>query len=478
MRTPAVRQPIHYFIHATRTLGLCLFALSAITSHGQTSEFARGKIIEKVLCQADATQSYALYLPANYTPDKAWPILYGFDPGGRGRQPVELYSEAAERFGWIVVGSNNSRNGPGVPLSNILTTLWRDTHERLAIDDRRVYATGMSGGARVAGRLALGTKGAVTGLIACGAGLPTEQAPKKDWRFAVFGIGGLEDFNLIELHQLDDALSKAGLTHQLLMHDGAHTWPPKAALAEAVEWMEVQALKNGLRAKDDKLIADLYAQATDRARQFEEEGKLYHAFVRYSIVASSFNGLHDTADAAAQAQRLKNTKEVQAMTAQLKQADNLQERRMQEFMAALHAVDSDEDRPQSLASAKNLAAQLRKQSADPQPTTDRIVARRLLGQFAVSANEQANEAMFRKSYARAAAILTIAVEIRPENTQTWLRLAAARAQSGDKRGALDALKQAVAHGFTDATRLEQGSEYAALRQEKEFKALVEQLKAK
>jgi hypothetical protein len=59
-------------------------------------------------------------------------------------EKVTRYSggAAAERYGWIVAGSNNSRNGPDVRLNEILSALWQDTHERLAIDDRRVYATG------------------------------------------------------------------------------------------------------------------------------------------------------------------------------------------------------------------------------------------------------------------------------------------------------------------------------------------------
>ncbi|MCI0665035.1 MAG: hypothetical protein L0220_28565, partial [Acidobacteria bacterium] len=111
---------------------------------GQAGEFPTGQIIEKVACLADPSQSYVLYLPPRYSPEKRWPILYGFDPGGRGKQPVESFREAAEKYGWIVVGSHNSRNGPGVPLSEIVQALWRDTHERLAIDDRRIYTTGMS----------------------------------------------------------------------------------------------------------------------------------------------------------------------------------------------------------------------------------------------------------------------------------------------------------------------------------------------
>src|SRR6267142_6690756 len=72
----------------------------------------KGEINERVVSKTDPAQSYALYLPANYMPDKKWPILYCFDPEARGIVPVKRYQSAAEKYGWIVAGSNNSQNGP------------------------------------------------------------------------------------------------------------------------------------------------------------------------------------------------------------------------------------------------------------------------------------------------------------------------------------------------------------------------------
>src|SRR5580704_3827412 len=85
-----------------------------------------GQIIAHVPCAKDATQSYALYLPSNYTPDRAWPVIYAFDPGGRGQNPVTRYQDAAEKYGYIVAGSNNSRNGPWAVSQAALTAMTRD----------------------------------------------------------------------------------------------------------------------------------------------------------------------------------------------------------------------------------------------------------------------------------------------------------------------------------------------------------------
>src|SRR6267143_2302869 len=97
-----------------RMLALLALLLLTASSRGfasQPDQWPRGEIVESVACKSDLQQSYALYLPSQYTPDKKWPMLYAFDPGARGKLPVSLFKDAAEKFGFIVVGSNNSKNG-------------------------------------------------------------------------------------------------------------------------------------------------------------------------------------------------------------------------------------------------------------------------------------------------------------------------------------------------------------------------------
>src|SRR5450631_896257 len=95
-------------------------------------------------------QSYWMFAPSTYTADRAWPILYCLDPGARGRVPVERYAAAAEKAGFLMAGSNNSRNGPMGPTQEAINLMLTDTHERYSIDNTRIYVAGLSGGARVA----------------------------------------------------------------------------------------------------------------------------------------------------------------------------------------------------------------------------------------------------------------------------------------------------------------------------------------
>ena len=176
---------------------LFFFLVQAQSSYAAAQELSAGQISERVVCKSDSSQSYALYLPSNYSDARAWPIIYCFDPGARGRLPVERFKEAAEKYGYIVAGSNNSRNGPGVPLDAIINSLLEDTHERLAIDDARVYLAGFSGGARLACAVGYKFSGKVAGVIASGGGFPQHIRPSRATPFVLFGAAGIEDFNLI-----------------------------------------------------------------------------------------------------------------------------------------------------------------------------------------------------------------------------------------------------------------------------------------
>ena len=100
---------------------MSLYSNSFVKSDG-LEELPRGTVVDKVACQANPAESYALFLPSNYSADKKWPILYAFDPGARGKIPVTLFKDAAEQYGYIVVGSNNSRNSEpaGAIINNLL----------------------------------------------------------------------------------------------------------------------------------------------------------------------------------------------------------------------------------------------------------------------------------------------------------------------------------------------------------------------
>jgi poly(3-hydroxybutyrate) depolymerase len=155
---------------------------------------------------------YSLYLPSNFTTDRMWPIILAFDAGGRGRRGVERSQAGAERSGYIVAGSNNSRNGPWKPSLDAARAMTADLTGRFPVDPKRVYTAGMSGGARVAMMLALQPEliagrihPGIAGVLASSAGFPPGEF-RESVAFPIFATAGTDDFNYLEVLNLDRTL--------------------------------------------------------------------------------------------------------------------------------------------------------------------------------------------------------------------------------------------------------------------------------
>ena len=253
-----------------------------------------GQVIDSVSCASDPVESYALYLPTRYTPGKPWPIIYTFDPEAHGIFPVKLYKDAAEKYGYIIAASNNSRNFQKDAISRAADAIWQDTHTRLVIDPRRIYMMGFSGGARVATTLALRCENcAVAGVIAHGAGYPDPSSRLAKDHFAYFGFIGDKDFNWPELMQLRRTKEVVNAPFRLKVYDGEHQWAPAALFEESLEWLQLKAMQNGSVSQDTSLVDHAFSRMEKEASEASEHKNAIAEFEAYRSLATDFSGLKD-----------------------------------------------------------------------------------------------------------------------------------------------------------------------------------------
>lgn len=318
-----------------------------------------GQIIDDVPTAADPEQRYALYLPAKYNASRPWPVIFAFDPGARGRRAVEQYQVAAETFGYIVAASNNSRNGSWAGSMNAARAMAVDVTSRFAIDEKRIYTAGMSGGARVAMGVAMTSNNMVAGVIASSAGFPDSQ-PRKSVPFAVFGTAGTEDFNWLEMRSLDKALTSP---HHVAFFPGGHVWLPSELAVEALEWLDLEALKTGRLPADEARLKSICDARLARARSVVGEWARHRALLQHQ------------ADCGLPAPTL--TKAVEDAR-KADAAEEFQERRLLGDVLDLeNDLNKPDDRNQALARLHNLWKRMAADAEGPADTAARRSARRV-----------------------------------------------------------------------------------------------------
>jgi predicted esterase len=449
----------------------------------EAQAFERGKIIEKVACLESADQSYALYLPASVPPTAPRPVLYLLDPGARGSVAIEAFRPAAEKFGWILVASNNSRNGPWEPTLKAVRTMWLDSIARLPIDQARVYAGGFSGGARVASLFPGIIGRTIAGIVGVGAGV-AEGAVRLDdiGSAAYFGIVGLADFNYPEMKRLDADLDRTSLPHHVLFYDALHQWPDQQTGIRAVGWMEVMAMRQGTRSKDGALIEALWNDEIATASALAASGKTFWAARQYEAVARLFEGLRDVVSATAEAEHLRRSREYESFVKDEKKRSERSASLQREFQRASASVDqSAGDRADLVALLRDLRLDsLKKEASAAREIDNRSFAYRSLVGFSVELQLRGNQSYNKKDWPRAAAFFELATEASPEGDaragNLYYALACVTARRGDGKTALRHLEAAVGKGFSNVQALETDEDLETIRTTAGFRGLLERVK--
>ena len=463
-----------------------LIGMSGGTEVLASGDLPAGEIVDKVACRGTATQSYALYLPSTYTPDRPWPVLYAMDPRKRGRLPVQLFRDAAERYGYIVIGSHNTMSDHANALRDnmrALTVLWKDTHDRFSIDDSRVYLTGMSGGARSACyRADLGPE-KIAGVIACAAGFSPMRAPHAELGFSVFGAIGNRDYNFLELIDLDGVLDGLGLPNRMVSFDGPHGWPPADVAMEAIEWLEVRAMKEARRPADPEHARALLESAIARVERRTTAGDLIGASSARADILRDFEGLTDNMALRTEWERLDNSKALRRARRDREKIVADEAKYVARLQQGAFSGITEDNADKSLGKVLDRleVKKVKKLAASNEPEEKLSGQRRLSHILGQTAFYIPNQMEASESYARAALSLRAANEIRPGQPRVLYRLARVEALRGRADDAMRTLGEAVAAGYDPAKfgrradGVEQDPGFASLTDRADFRALVEKL---
>jgi dienelactone hydrolase len=411
----------------------------------------RGVLHQGIPTAPDPTQRFTLYLPTAFDPARRWPLLLIFDPRARGQLAAELFVPAAERWGWIIASSENTRSDGDFEINRrAVNAMFPDLVARLPVDERRIYATGFSGGAIVSWILGQ-TTGQLAGVIAVG-GRPVEGHDRLAPRFAVWIEAGRADFNYLPSLQLEALAAKGDRPHRFEVFEGRHEWLPPQDAVRAVTWLELDAARRGTAAMPAATtIAELAAAELAHAEVAAAAGDPLLARRRFAAIARDFAGIAgaegSVATAAARADAIARTKEHAAAEKDAAWGARFEAAAWERTGEAIGALRLEEPAP-LVARLRQLLGlnDLLERAAGTGPRAD--AARRALASARVQLGfYQAEELIASGEWERAAVSLTIAVEIEPGNPFTWYNLACAEARRGRSAAALAALDRALEAGL-------------------------------
>ncbi|MDR6843711.1 hypothetical protein [Flavobacterium granuli] len=256
--------------------------LISICSYSQEKQLLpKGVIVDSVKIANTDNESYAVYLPSLYRREVPSAIVFIFDPGGRGKAGVEPFILAAETYKYILVCSNNSKNGPIDVNLEIANRLFESVSTEFNLNPSELYISGFSGGARLASNIAVNSV-AFQGVIACGASFnEMDKFNLQEASFSYVGMVGDKDMNYHEMIQNEEWLNKMEVKNTLFISHQVHTWPSQKEMLRAFDWLEIQAYKNSIRKSNETTIKRIYDENLKIADSLKANNEMISAVTEY-----------------------------------------------------------------------------------------------------------------------------------------------------------------------------------------------------
>ena len=449
---------------------IVLWSAGLATADAAPLQVPLGEMVEGIACASDPTQTYTLYIPTSYTRNRRYPVLLIFDPRGRSLLAAELFRDAAEAYGWIIVSSDNTRSdGPMEPNILALKALLPEVHNRLPTDVNRIYAAGFSGGAIVATAFSKAI-GEFAGIIACGGRFFPEHLEGND--VPIFATAGNLDFNFREMHLLDEFLAEQGNPHRLVIFDGTHSWMPSSVAFDAVVWLELIAMQRGLRATDAAMVRAQFGTDMAEAEGFADAGRMLEAARRYREIDQTYRGLIDPSAAHDRAAAIEASAEYRSQSKTMKKTLSFERRCNENINSGLVKLRESDVPPPVPQLARELGIDDLQHRAERADEMGQAAQRCLNGLYTGVAFYVPRDTAAQHRYAHAATAYEVALIIREENPVVWYNLACMRAQLGHGNAAMEALQHALDLGFDQTALLASDSDLDSLRDRDDFKALL------
>ena len=405
--------------------------------------FDRGRILDPISIDGRALESYALYLPKDYLTGYTWPTVFFFDPKGKGGKPLKLYQDLADQFGFILIGSNFSRNGK--PMEEILAhinALRFNLPEGIKTDGFRIFLIGFSGGARVAVAEAM-TNEYVAGVVGCGAGFP-QLKKDVDLSFRYLAMIGKQDFNYSEFAVLDKELNERGSTHTLLEFEGKHAWPGSQQMLEAFKWMTVYSYSQG-EVIDMALMDSLYKSDIKQLHKIENSENLRSVGQFYKKMITLYKGLGKVEEQEKRLKILTSSSAYKEYERELEKVLAMEMKLRNEYTRHMSQKDINWWREEVIKIRHEIAG-----------LTNLVVKNsreRLLAYLSIASYLQAETALKRELLPQAKKFLRILDLVDPQNPDYYYLYAHYMLKQGKNDKAVDLLKQAVKYGFDDWEKL-------------------------
>ena len=262
-----------------KLLFIFFVVFTSIGSSAQEYRIVKGGVTDSLQIPGTQSESYSIYLPRDYNSEKKWPLIFIFDPEGRGATTANLFRMAAESQQYIVASSNmDLKAKPVDSIVNTATSMINGVLQSFPVDTEQVYMAGMGEGAQIGSALTLLYKD-LAGVLAVGNSFVNPQYLDRNNPYMFIGVAGNKDYMVYEMENYLRFFDDLDFPTDVYYFDGKEDeWPEARVISNAITGFTLEAIKEGKRPRDEEFIRNLFEAELEYAETLRRTRNYYEAY--------------------------------------------------------------------------------------------------------------------------------------------------------------------------------------------------------
>lgn len=266
-----------------------LFLISPKLAFGQEFSLIKGAVADNLPISDSIAESFAMYLPRNYSADKNWPIVFVFDNEGRGINAARLFSSAAEDQGYLIVASNNiSKQDSLVTNLKTASRLLEKIFQNFPIDNNRVYTAGLQEGALVASSLPAIYPKIKGVLVVDDFWWNREYLIQNNKKQTFVAFAGYKSDFYNEFGENSSLLKRLGYKSLTYNYEGANSWPTTKLISHGLGVFTLNAMLDGDKAMDTEIVDKLFQSEIATAESMRRQLDFYKAYELLELMQEKY----------------------------------------------------------------------------------------------------------------------------------------------------------------------------------------------
>jgi len=271
--------------------------------------------------------------------------------------------------------------------------------------------------------------------------------------------------NYAEMVNLDGALEKNNIRHQLVVFEGTHAWPPKEVLSEAFVWMELHAMRDKKKPEDKDYISKKLSEYTVQLDEIKNSGNKYKEYLLTKKMVTYFKGLADIATLEESLKNLQNNAAVK------NGIDNSILNLKKEL--AMQQKYAPKINTESAAWWKSEVAYLNKFIAMSPNEDEKHIVKRVLEYLSLSAFSASSSLYNQNKFVDAEHYIEIYSIIDSDNPEPAFMKAQLAARKNNADQTLEQLKKAASMGFAERSRVDNDTIFMKFKEKKGFSDILD-----